>query len=71
MLRPTPELDELERRYAREWLATLTYKDALAWFSAAWQDARKLNPDFPGDRTQDLKAELAIARALNGLPPAD
>jgi hypothetical protein len=27
-----------------------------------------LNPDFPGDWLEDLAADLAVARAVNGLP---
>jgi hypothetical protein len=69
MIQPTPELEDLERRYTRERLATLSYSEALAIFEALWEEARALNPDFPGDWEHDLGPDLAIARALNGLPP--
>jgi hypothetical protein len=70
MLRQSPALDEIKRRYAREHLAGLTYREALAIFTALWREARALNPDFPGDGKRSLAADLAIARAVNGLPPS-
>lgn len=70
MIRPSRDLDDLERRFARERLARLTYPEALAIFAALWQEARELRPDFPGDWEEDLAPDLAIARAVNGLPPA-
>ena len=69
MIEPTPELDDLERRWMRDWLAGMTYSEALAIFESLWQEARTLNPDFPGDWQDDIASDLAIARALNGLPP--
>lgn len=69
MIEPTPELEELERRWAQEWLAGMTYSEALGIFAALWEEARALNPDFPGDWQDDIAPDLAIARALNGLPP--
>lgn len=69
MIEPTPELDDFERRWEREWLAGMTYTEALAIFEALWVEARSLNPDFPDDWREDIAPDLAIARALNGLPP--
>lgn len=71
MLRPTPELLEFERRYARHRDSQATYGQALAVFKALWTEARTLRPDFPSvDWRRDIEADLAIARAVNGLPPA-
>lgn len=71
MLRSTPELHEFERRYARHRDAHATYDEALAMFKALWTEARTLRPDFPDvDWRRDLEPDLAIARAVNGLPPA-
>jgi hypothetical protein len=71
MLRSTPELRELERRYARRRDSQATYGQALAVFKALWTEARTLRPDFPAvDWRRDLEPDLAIARAVNGLPPA-
>lgn len=70
MLRPTPELNEVERRYARHWNAHATYDDALAVLKALWNEACTLRPDFPElDWRRDLEPDLAIARAVNGRPP--
>jgi hypothetical protein len=70
MIRASERLQEFERRYAREQLGSLTYHEALARFAALWREARVLNPSFPGDWREDLAADFAIARAVNGLPPA-
>lgn len=68
MIRPTSELTEFERRHARERGRESTYEQALEVFAALWAEAVALNPDFPGDWREDLGPDLAIARALNGLP---
>ncbi|MGQ0814779.1 MAG: hypothetical protein ACT4O1_09980 [Gemmatimonadota bacterium] len=70
MIRDVDKLAEFERRYASEELSKLSYADALAIFTALWREAVTLNPDFPGDWQDDLEPDLAVARAVNGLPPA-
>jgi hypothetical protein len=71
MLRSTPELRELERRYARRRDSHATYAEALAIFKALWAEACLLRPDFPAvGWRRDIEPDLAIGRALNGLPPA-
>jgi hypothetical protein len=47
-----------------------TYRDALAVYAALWEHARRLNPDVGSDWLSDVQADIAIARALRGLPPA-
>jgi hypothetical protein len=71
MIRRTQELDAIERRYLREQVAELTYGEALAVFAALWREAQALNPDYPYDCDWrvDIEPDLAIARAINGLPP--
>lgn len=70
-MRSTPELREFERRYARGRDAVATYEDALAVFKALWLEACSLRPDFPSpDWRRDIEPDLALARAINGLPPA-
>jgi hypothetical protein len=69
MIRRTQALEDLERRYAREVLAGRSYLEALAVFEALWRQAVLLNPDFPGDWRLDIAPDLAVARAVNGLPP--
>jgi hypothetical protein len=68
MIRRTPSLENLERRYARDVLAGRTFLEALAVFEALWHQARLLNPDFPGDWREDVASDLEVARAVNGLP---
>lgn len=71
MLRPTPELREFERRYARRRDSRATYGEALEVFKALWAEALVLRPDFAVvDWRRDLEPDLAIGRAVNGLPPA-
>ncbi len=71
MLRPTPELREFEREYARRFDSDATYAKSLAIFKALWVEACTLRPDFPeSDWRRDIEPNLAIARAVNALPPA-
>lgn len=69
LIRSPELLEQLDRRYARERLAKRTYPEALAIFEALWREARELNPGFPGDWKDDIRPDLNVARALNGLPP--
>lgn len=70
MIRPSDSLRELEARYQRDAYAGLTYEQALRRFAALWAEACALNPDIGVDWRDDLQADLAVARAVNGLPPA-
>ena len=67
MLHETEELRALERRYTREFIAPLSYRQALDRFSALWEHPRLLNTDFPGDWEQDVATDLELARVLNGV----
>jgi hypothetical protein len=69
MLRRSPELDEFDAWYARERTGNRSLEEAMDIVAALWAEAVALNPDFPGDWREDLEADLAIARAINGLPP--
>lgn len=69
MIRRPKRLEELERRYQRDAFQDVTYEEALRIFTALWMEARELNPDFGLDWREDLEADLAVARAVNGLPP--
>lgn len=69
MLRRSPSLDAIDRRHAAERLGERTYAEALEVFAALWREALAIRPDFPGDWRSDLAPDLAIARAVNGLPP--
>ena len=70
MIRDTQRLRDFEARYRREAFRNRTYAEALAIFEALWMEACQLNPDFGDDWREDLEADIALARALNGLPPA-
>ena len=70
MLRPTDRLRELDRRWERDTYGALTFREALARYSALWAEARALRDDLGADWEKDLAPTLAIARAVNGLPPA-
>lgn len=70
MIRSSRKLEELEARYQEEAYSGLTYQEALARFAALWAEACALNPDMGLDWLEDLEADRAIARAVNGLPPA-
>jgi hypothetical protein len=67
MVRSTVRLEEFERAYTRSQRATNSYDAALAIFAALWRHAREINPDFPSDWRQDVKADIEMARVLNGL----
>jgi hypothetical protein len=67
MIRSCPELRRFELQQARE--NDLPFDRALAIFTALWVEARQLHPDFPGPWQEDIEPDLAIARALNDLPP--
>lgn len=71
MIRDTQRLREFEACYQREAFRNLAYEEALGIFEALWVEARQLNPDFGDDWREDLEADFALARALNGLPPAN
>lgn len=71
MIQPTRRLAELEARYGREAFRQLSYADALELFAALWAEALAL-PGAASAGTEwqeDLEPDLAVARAVNGLPP--
>lgn len=70
MIVSSRSLTELEARYQREAFRHLTYEQALHGFAALWAEARVLQPGLGADWREDLVPDLAVARAVNGLPPA-
>jgi hypothetical protein len=70
MIKSPHLLQEIDRRHERAALADLSYDVALQRFAALWAEARELGAIDNGDWLTDLKPDLAIARILNGLPPA-
>ncbi len=71
MIQPTRRLADLEARYGREAFRHLSYADALELFATLWAEARALQGAAPAgaDWREDLEPDLAVARAVNGLPP--
>jgi hypothetical protein len=47
----------------------VSYPAALALYTGLWMEAQLLNPDGGSDWEHDLAADIAVARAVNGLPP--
>ena len=70
MLNPTPVWRAFELADEREATRRLSYEEALARFAALWAHAREVRPDLGADWEEDVQADVAVARALNGLPPA-
>ena len=71
MIRNPERLEAFERADSRERLADLTYSQALAIFAALWREARTIAPESGVAWLEDLEPDLAVARAVNGLPPRD
>jgi len=69
MIRSSKLLDDLEANQQRNAFRDLSYEEALQRFASLWAEARSLQPDLGRDWEDDLAPDLAIARAVNGLPP--
>jgi len=70
VIRSTDRLRALDRRWERDTYGTMSYREALARYSALWAEARTLRDDLGQGWEDELEPALAIARAVNGLPPA-
>ena len=70
MLNPTATWRAFELADERAVTDGLTYEEALRRFAAWWAYARQVNPSVGEDWEDDLAVDLAVARAVNGLPPA-
>ena len=69
MLNPSPLLAQFESSYDRETWQADSFEAALRRFAALWTHARHLNPELGADWEDDLEADCAVARAVNGLSP--
>ena len=67
VIRSSERLREFEHWYTATYVAPMSYSDALRIFTAMWRHARRLNPAFPTDWREDVKADIELARVLNGL----
>lgn len=70
MVKASEHLTELEAAFAPSVYGPMTYPEALQRFAALWREARLVNPGLGRDWLDDLKPDLAVARAVNGLSPA-
>jgi len=70
MLEFTARLEALELRWERQTYGDMSYLEALARFEALWAHALELGWDPVADWRADLEPDLAVARAVNGLPPS-
>jgi len=70
MVIETPRLRRFEAEYQRTAYRALRLPEALALFERLLSEARVLDPGFGRDWEADVAPDLAIARAVNGLPPA-
>jgi len=69
MIRDPDRLAEFERQDKQRVLRDMSYLDALAIFESLWVEAKAICPDFGEDWRDDIEPVLAVARAVNGLPP--
>ena len=69
MIRDSDRLAKFERQDKQRVLRDMSYLDALAIFESLWEEARVLNPNSGKDWRSDIEPVLAVARAVNGLPP--
>ncbi len=69
MLRATDAWAEFERADEAASYGDLSHAEALERFERLWRHALSLNQGLGDDWRDDLAASLAIARAINGLPP--
>ena len=70
MLNPTPGWKAFERDDEAAAYGHLSYAESLARFERLWRYACDVNGAIGEDWEEDLAADLAIARALNGIPPS-
>ena len=70
MITAGERLRRLEAEYLGAAYAAMSYEESLARFAALWAEARELDPGFTQGWLADLEPDLAVARAVNGLPPA-
>jgi hypothetical protein len=70
MLRKPERVARFEREDTRRRYGDLSYPEALRLFEAMWAHAAAIDPGFiQRDLESGLESALAIARAVNGLPP--
>jgi len=71
MMKDPERVKNLEAAYNRRTYATMEYREKLRRYEALWMHAIRLDPEFGRRWREDIKADLTLARILNGLPPQD
>jgi hypothetical protein len=69
MITSPAALEALDLEQARTAYRGLSYHDALARFTALWRYSREINLEIGANWRDDVEADIAVGRALNGLPP--
>lgn len=69
MLKNPEKVRSIEAAHEKELYGSLSYSEKLRRYEALWAHVRSLNPRFTRRWREDLDADIAIARVLNGLPP--
>lgn len=70
MLNPGEAWRAFERSDEAAVYGRLSYGEALERFERLWRHAREMNAELGSDWLEDLAGDFAVARAVNGLPPA-
>ena len=68
MIKSTDRLRESEIDWNRALYSTMEYPEALERFAALWEQAARVHQDIGMEWEEDIKADITLARVLNGLP---
>ncbi|GEM_PF-1493712 len=68
MIKSAARIREAEMSWDRALYADMDYPEALARFEALWHQAVLVNPVLGRDWQEDVKADITLARVLNGIP---
>ncbi|MFC1529793.1 hypothetical protein ACFL6R_03645 [Gemmatimonadota bacterium] len=68
MIKSPARVREAEAAWNRALYTDMDYPEALDRFAALWELALRLNPDIGKEWDEDIKADITLARVLNGLP---
>ena len=69
MIKSPDRIREAEAAWSRSVYASMDYPEKLKRYAALWHQARLLNAGFGESWEEDIKADIELARILNGLPP--
>ena len=69
MIKSPDRIREAEAAWSRSLYVSMDYHEALKRYAALWSQARLLSTGFSESWEDDIKADIELARILNGLPP--